>query len=169
MRPNTAAVGSQTLWSNTLLAYCSLPAAWQRMGTSANSSFLITHHRSLARQARIHIFSVAYVAFNFMVAQQGQKAHLRRITGNGIRPCSEVEEKAPELVAELEREMQQEQRQKELQQKRAASSSSASASKPSKQQKLESGFARQSKALVDAEVAAFFYAEGIPFAKVGRR
>ena len=107
--------------------------------------------------------------FQFYGGTARQKAHLRRITGNGVRPCSEVEEKALELVAELEHEMHQEQRQKELQQKRAASSSSASASKPSKQQKLESGFARQSKALVDAEVAAFFYAEGIPFAKVGRR
>ena len=94
---------------------------------------------------------------------------MRRIKGKGVQTCSEIEEKAPELAAELELEVQQEQRQKEQEQKRAASNSSASNSKPSKQQKLESSFANQSKARVDAAVAAFFYAEGIPFAKVGRR
>ena len=65
--------------------------------------------------------------FQFYGGTSRQKWHLRRIPGNGIRICSEIEAKAPELVAELEREVQQEQRQKELEQKRAASSSSASA------------------------------------------
>ena len=98
-----------------------------------------------------------------------QKAHLHRIKGRSITICSEIATKDPELAAELEREEKQEQTQRELERKRAATSASNSsaASKPLSQQKLDSGFAKQSKAEVDAAVAAFFYAEGIIFVKVG--
>ena len=88
--------------------------------------------------------------FQFYGGTTRQKLHLRRIKGQGVQICSEIEAKEPELVAELEREVQQEQRQKELQQKRAASNSSASTSKPSKQQKLESGLISDSHAHMQA-------------------
>lgn len=94
-----------------------------------------------------------------------QRAHLRRLTRSGVRICPAVASKAPELDAELQQEVQQE-KLDQAAKKRAAPSSSSS-SKLSKQQKLAAGFARMDQSQVHKQVAAFFYAEGIPFWKVG--
>lgn len=66
--------------------------------------------------------------------------------------------------AKEEEEQKQQEHQIKLQWKRAPSKGSSS--KPTKQQKLQSSFDKLSKFAVDAEVAAFFYAEGIPLKKV---
>lgn len=97
-----------------------------------------------------------------------QRQHLLRNRGRGVMICTAIESKAPALLAKLQHEQAEEQRRKQLQsdRRRAAASASSSCSQPAKQQKLSDGFAKMNQSLVDAKVAAFFYAEGIPFGKV---
>ena len=70
-------------------------------------------------------------------------------------------------MAELQREEQHEEEQQQLQQARKRASSAVSSSNPIKQQRLDGHLVRLDKQKMDARVATFFYAEGIPFAKVG--
>ena len=55
----------------------------------------------------------------------------------------------------------------QLQQERKRASSAASSSKPAKQQRLDGHLVRVDKQKLEASIATFFFAEGIPFAKVG--
>ena len=96
-----------------------------------------------------------------------QKHHLRRRKGQGVSICTEISTKDPALLAELQREEQHEEDQQQLQQAQKRASSAVSSSNPTKQQRLDGHLVRLDKQRMEARVATFFYAEGIPFAKVG--
>lgn len=89
--------------------------------------------------------------------------------GHDVQICTAIESDAPELHEEVQQELKQELQkiEKQLDRKRAASA--ASSSKAAKQQKLEPGLGKMEVATVHEAVAAFFYAEGIPFVKVACR
>ena len=162
--------GQSNLWSNTSIKGLQPASRMADFGYKRQFILLGNTPQINGRPGPNPHVECGLCGFRFHGGASRQKSHLRGIKGRGITTCAEIAQKDPELAAELEHEEKQEQAQKELERKRAASSASnSSVSKPLKQQKLESGFAKQSKAEVDAAVAAFFYAEGIPFVKVGRR
>lgn len=71
------------------------------------------------------------------------------------------------MFAELQLEAQQNQQEQQSLQARKRAASAASSSSSAKQQKLDGMLSKGCKAKVDAKVALLFYAEGIPFEKVG--
>ena len=107
-----------------------------------------------------------FCGFQFYGGPTRQKSHLLGQKVLGVQICTTFESMDPDMFAELQLEAQQKQQEQQSQQARKRATSAASSSSSAKQQKLE-GMSKGCKAEVDAKVALLFYAEGIPFEKVG--
>ena len=108
-----------------------------------------------------------FCGFQFNGGPTRQKSHLLGQKGVGVKICTSFESMDPDMFAELQLEAQQNQQEQQSQQARKRAASAASSSSSAKQQKLDGMFSKGCKAEVDAKVALLFYAEGIPFEKVG--
>ena len=108
-----------------------------------------------------------FCSFVFNGGTTRQRHHLRREKNKCVSICTEISAKDSALLAELQREEQQEKDEQQLQQARKRARSAVSSSNPTKQQRLDGHLVRLDKQKMDASVATFFYAEGIPFVKVG--
>ena len=107
-----------------------------------------------------------FCGFQFYGGPTRQKSHLLGQKGGGVQICTRFESMDPDMFAELQLEAQKQQEQ-QSQQARKRATSAASSSSSAKQQKLDGMLSKGCKAEVDAKVALLFYAEGIPFEKVG--
>ena len=152
------------LWALKPSAACSLPA-WLLMGIRKSSSSFSPPQLNGKADPNPRV-ECGICGFVFNGGTTRQKHHLRREKGKGVSICTEISSKDPALLAELQREQQQEMDNQQLQQARKRASSSASSSIPTKQQRLDGHLVRADKQKLYASIATFFYAEGIPFAKV---
>ena len=108
-----------------------------------------------------------FCGFEFNGGPTRQRSHLLGQKGQGVQICAKIESQDPDLFAELQQEEQQKQQEQQSQQARKRAASAASSSSSAKQQKLGGMLSKGCKAEVDAKLALLFYAEGIPFVKVG--
>ena len=158
-RSKSAAVGTQT-------KRCLQPARMAAHGYKEKFKLLLARPQLNGKADPNPRVECGICGFVFNGGTTRQKHHLRREKGKGVSICTEISSKDPALLAELQREQQQEMDNQQLQQARKRASSSASSSIPTKQQRLDGHLVRADKQKLYASIATFFYAEGIPFAKV---
>ena len=134
-------MGSQILWSKTA------PGCLQHVCLGYKDKFKLISARPQPNgktdpNPRVECGFCSYV---FCGGTTRQKNHLRRKKGEGVSICTEISEKDPALLAELQREEQQEKDNQQLQQARKRARSSASSSNPTKQQRLDGQLVRLDK------------------------